>query len=193
MLNSASCCDRIVVPFFMKGMIMMESVVKIRRIHINNIKNVKSGEILSSFYNTNQFEMSSEVIGIYGQNGSGKTALINALYILKCVMGCDMDKDSFNEDIYPLINSESKVATLSFDFVIQKETKQFDAYYEFKIEKKDKTIQIFDEKLSYKGVLPEKISKVTIIETSRDQDLAFLPKTRYEELISKNKQFKKNG
>ena len=61
---------------------MMESVVKIRRIHINNIKNVKSGEILSSFYNTNQFEMSSEVIGIYGQNGSGKTALINALYIL---------------------------------------------------------------------------------------------------------------
>ena len=190
MLNFASCCDRIVVPFFMKGMNTMESVVKIRRIHINNIKNVKSGEILSSFYNSNQFELSSEVIGIYGQNGSGKTALINALYILKSVMGCDMDKDSFNDDIYPLINSESKVATLAFDFVILKESKQFEAFYEFKIEKKDKTILIFDEKLSYKGIFPEKVSKVTIIETSREQDLTFLPKTRYDELISKNKQYK---
>ncbi len=59
---------------------MENTIVRIESIQIKNFKNVKSGYL--NFNNTKKSYRSS-VLGLYGQNGSGKTAVIDALALLK--------------------------------------------------------------------------------------------------------------
>ena len=65
----------------------MGSIVRLAALEITNIKNVRNGRIVMP--NANQKQLSykkAEVLGLYGQNGSGKTAVIDALDILQRVM-----------------------------------------------------------------------------------------------------------
>ena len=59
----------------------METIVKVKRICIENLKNVGYGEV----HVDTDFETltQADVVGLYGQNGSGKTAIVNAFEILK--------------------------------------------------------------------------------------------------------------
>jgi len=166
---------------------MKNTVVKIRKITVNNIKNVKTGDILFPFYASGNADRQAEIIGLYGQNGSGKTALINALFILKCVMGNMGDKKNFKDQVFPLINIESPYAKLSYEFSVSHENKHMEAVFSFKIEKTEKDIRIFEEKLQYRSNVPEKKTMMTIMETSKDLENAFLPKSRLDELVSKKK------
>lgn len=57
------------------------TTIRIDRIEINNIKNVEKGVV---FLNETQADsFGASVTGIYGQNGSGKTALIWSVDLLK--------------------------------------------------------------------------------------------------------------
>ena len=58
---------------------MDNSIVRLTGIKLKNFKNVKYGEL--DFLNHRKSYKSS-ILGLYGQNGSGKTALIEALQIL---------------------------------------------------------------------------------------------------------------
>ena len=64
---------------------MENIVIRLLEIGIVNLKNVKNGKI--SFLNSNIKEtlklQLGDILGIYGQNGSGKTTVIEALSILK--------------------------------------------------------------------------------------------------------------
>ena len=58
--------------------------IRITRIVLQNFKNVEYGEI--NFHCGKNFVpcgSDPDILGLYGQNGSGKTAVIDALYILK--------------------------------------------------------------------------------------------------------------
>ena len=55
---------------------MERTVVRLERILIENFKNVKRGSL--DFANTRKPYRAS-ILGLYGQNGSGKTALIDAM------------------------------------------------------------------------------------------------------------------
>ncbi len=62
----------------------MESIVRLSSLKISNIKNVRVGQIVMP--NTCQKHLTyktAEVLGLYGQNGSGKTAVIDTLYYLQ--------------------------------------------------------------------------------------------------------------
>ena len=66
-----------------------KSLVRIVESELKNFKNVTYGDIKYVNYSNveNRAElMASDVNGIYGQNGSGKTAIIEALDILQHVM-----------------------------------------------------------------------------------------------------------
>ena len=62
---------------------MEGKIVRISKICIQNFKNVVSGEI--SFENPKK-DYKASVLGLYGQNGSGKTALIDAISLLKLLL-----------------------------------------------------------------------------------------------------------
>lgn len=52
--------------------------VIINSIEIKNLKNVFNGKIvISKKPESNTSKISSDIVGIYGQNGSGKTTVIN--------------------------------------------------------------------------------------------------------------------
>ena len=54
----------------------MENFIKLIKAEIKNIKNVKHGII----------DFKTHITGIYGQNGSGKTALVDSTNILKAYL-----------------------------------------------------------------------------------------------------------
>ena len=59
-------------------------VVRLSSLTLKNIKNVKNGIIIMPLANERKFECSrAEILGIYGQNGSGKTAIAFALELVR--------------------------------------------------------------------------------------------------------------
>ncbi|MDT2010683.1 AAA family ATPase [Carnobacterium divergens] len=60
---------------------MDNSTIKIKSIHLENIKNVCNGTIDFS-----DGKKQLNVLGVYGQNGSGKTALIDSLAMIRILM-----------------------------------------------------------------------------------------------------------
>ena len=64
-------------------------LVRIIRNELFNFKNVEYGDIrymnYSAVNNNAQIE-ERDVVGLYGQNGSGKTAIVESLDILKCIL-----------------------------------------------------------------------------------------------------------
>lgn len=62
---------------------MGQTTVRVESIEIANFKNVSFGKLVLE--NTKP-EYRASILGLYGQNGSGKTALIDALELLKLVL-----------------------------------------------------------------------------------------------------------
>lgn len=82
-------------------------VIKLRELTIEYIKNVDYGNI--KFYDKNGY---INLLGIYGQNGSGKTTVVDVIDIVKTIMAGDsIPEDSFgifntSEDYLPKITVE---------------------------------------------------------------------------------------
>ena len=64
---------------------MRSHKVRINRITVNCIKCVKSGDIFFNATEALQNEKSS-IMGIYGQNGSGKTVVVETIAMLKAIL-----------------------------------------------------------------------------------------------------------
>ena len=98
---------------------MKNVVVRLQEIIMNNFKNVEYGKVsLQSYVNFNKnINMNlNDILGIYGQNGSGKTALVDALEILKLLLS----GEKLPKDMNYLINSVSQKAVLQFIFLIER-------------------------------------------------------------------------
>lgn len=83
--------------------------LKIAYIKLNNFKNVRNGEI--------NFEVKdglSNVIGIYGQNGSGKTAVIEALELFKALV----KSKSLPPNAIDLIEYGEETAKIELGFMV---------------------------------------------------------------------------
>ena len=107
---------------------MKNIIVRLLEIGIINLKNVKNGKI--NFLNSNIKETLTlqigDILGVYGQNGSGKTTVIEALSILKSILvGMPLDDDLKN-----LITYGEKNIELLFKFYIEiKDKKYIDEVY----------------------------------------------------------------
>ena len=91
----------------------MECVIKIRNIKINDLKNIRNGEISSNFdFGTIS---NSDVTGIYGQNGSGKTAFVEAFSLLKIIL----DMQPLPKKSNHLVYYNRKEIHLLFEFSVK--------------------------------------------------------------------------
>jgi len=115
---------------------------------IQNLKNVQNGKINflnSDIKNTMKLEL-GDILGIYGQNGSGKTTVIDALSILKSIL---IGK-SLNLELINLITYGEKECTLTFDFYIEINNKKYIVDYKVILQKtKENDVEIINEILKY--------------------------------------------
>ena len=98
--------------------------VRITNITLQNFKNVSYGNL--SLENRNKNYQSS-IIGLYGQNGSGKTALVDAIELLRYVLCGRSVPKKFAE----LVNIEADFATLSYEFRVESPKGFQTVFYKF--------------------------------------------------------------
>ena len=90
-------------------------VVRLSSLTLKNIKNVKNGIIIMPLANERKFECSrAEILGIYGQNGSGKTAIVDALYFLQGII----TGEELDQRIIDYIDTDSTNAEINAEFKI---------------------------------------------------------------------------
>ena len=90
--------------------------VRIQKVVLENFKSVEYGEMeMACGKKFVPYDTQSDILGIYGQNGSGKTSMIEALAILKyLVMG-----DTIPDDYADCIREGEESARLEYTFDFQ--------------------------------------------------------------------------
>ena len=130
--------------------------IRLLKIQIRNIKNVKNGKI--EFGSKKQIEKglfdlnTSDVVGIYGPNGSSKTSMINAFEILKSIIVSKNLKENDNKinhfdekNVYDLISKNADNAILELTYFVDQKEKTI-CVYEIIIGKNEQTKTAFIKK-----------------------------------------------
>lgn len=163
--------------------------IRLLEVELKGFKNVDSGKIeMPGLIDKSYKEPCADIIGIYGQNGSGKTSAIEALTFLKDMMS----GQSLQDDAVYYIGSAQSEAVLSFRFFMSCRGFELLLKYEFTIGRDDKDGAIItSEKISFSelgetnNIRPEK----TLIKFDRASDESFfLPKYRYKQLSGGKKE-----
>lgn len=170
---------------------MNGQAVRMESISIENFKNIQKGML--DFENRRK-KYRASIVGLYGQNGSGKTALIDAIQLLKYSL-CGK---AIPRKYADCINVEKEFSILKYRFKIKKGEEIYNIWYQFSMKKviddsecednitanagtKYKA-QIFDEVLSFSYQSEEeKIRKSSLIDTRTSE--VFVPKSKYNELL----------
>ncbi|NCB02904.1 MAG: ATP-binding protein, partial [Spirochaetia bacterium] len=174
---------------------MKPTSVRITGITIHNFKNVIDGSL--SFENIRKNYRAS-IVGLYGQNGSGKTALIDALELLKYAL-CGR---TIPEKFADFINVDSDVATLLYDFAVKTPEETSMATYQFSIKSVSdsseqnvdsvpsgelkKRVCVFNELLKCPILSEKKIRMGKLVDT--DTTELFLPRPKKQLLVGNSKQ-----
>lgn len=169
---------------------MKGSYARIENITIENFKNVKYGTI--DLVNRRKNYRAS-IVGLYGQNGSGKTALIDALQVLKYALCGKVVPEKYAD----YIHVEADHAVLKFQFKMYRNEVSYDIWYQFSLKKIiDDThsngeivnpdvnykAQIYDEILSFAYTAKdEKVRKGALVDTKTSE--IFVPKSKFSELL----------
>lgn len=91
---------------------MKDVIVRLTKIQINNLKNVENGVIELASSKSHGDYFTSDIMGIYGQNGSGKTTVIDAIELLKYMLS----GHSLPDEIINYISIDKDRSTCTFDF-----------------------------------------------------------------------------
>ncbi len=87
--------------------------IRIADLSLENFRNVRHGSFKMPSFDGDS--LSSDILGIYGQNGSGKTAAVEALGLMQRIMsGGDLPGKS-----HDIINIDSTEATVSLTFSVE--------------------------------------------------------------------------
>lgn len=168
----------------------MKRVVRLCEVRLENFKNTARGTVtIPEAEKHAPFEYTSSILGIYGQNGSGKTAVVEALAILKNLLSNGSLKD-FPIDDYIMCGKEN--CTIGVRLSIEQENEELYHHYYVDYDVRfartvDKNGKIQSELLrAEKTEDGNKICRTLInYDVDRDAD-CYLPKYRYE-AIAKNK------
>ncbi len=165
---------------------MGDFVVRLSSLKLENIKNVKSGTIIMPASGKDSLSVSdAEILGLYGQNGSGKTAVVDALYFLQKIMiGLSIDKN-----LCDYIGVDDDVAHINAEFKLYGKEKVYEVGYFVGLKKLDGDVVIEREYLNCAvNQDGKRTNKNIFMEYIRSEtDCIFKPQKRLDELIGKKK------
>lgn len=171
--------------------------VRLESLDIHNFKNVKFGRL--SFENPRKY-FASSVLGLYGQNGSGKTAVIDSITLLKLAFS----GQPIPSILADYINVDSDAATMRYTLKVSnsKTNSEYHVIYEFSLRKEEDVSQhnaddinassehfkatIFDEVLSYTCICENGKTKMLPVIDTKNTEI-FGPATKLETLTNDNK------
>ena len=178
------------------GTNMASHVVRIESITIENFKNVSKGTL--NFENKHK-KYKSSILGLYGQNGSGKTALIDAIQLLKYALCGNQIPKKYAD----YIQVDAEFARLKYELVVRYSEEEYKVWYQFSIKKvidefasniDDESntsvatrAELFDEVLSFSYKYNEQSLRKSPLIDTRAEEL-FAPKGKLVELVGKNKE-----
>lgn len=153
-------------------MVSVNNIVKVKAFNIHHIKNVKYGKISIpvSFEELHQ----SNLVGLYGQNGSGKTTVVDAFSLLKVLISGWIPKKKVSESLKlrekhkELLSFGQPNATLEFDFVVQNTFGEYFVNYFVELSLGEDGLFVTQERMSYKENEKNKKQKLLIKKDHED-------------------------
>ena len=171
---------------------VVQSTVRISEIELKGFKNTQYGRIIMpSAGNKDYFSNTADILGIYGQNGSGKTAVIEAMEFVQILLtGRPLSREAVH-----YISKDMETCTITVKFIIQADGKKTMAEYSVQLSRISKSeFEITRETLCLAAWIGEKFeNKKTMIDYGvHSEGPAFTPKYRLEDLIRENDENKVN-
>lgn len=158
----------------------MKNCLRVSSITIKNIKNVENGRVIFG----GQKPLSADIIGVYGQNGSGKTALVNAFEILQDLMAGEI----LNEEISHYISLTKGEAEIGIVFDIVDETAVSKVFYDVKLTVAENgKLQIQSEALKTMDRKNNERTTVLFDCDFSDEEIVFTPLNHLRQLSKINK------
>lgn len=156
---------------------MKPNRIRLVTMEIDNIKNVSHGKLELSD------KPQGSILGIYGQNGSGKTVVVDCMILLKCLLTGRQIPSRF----FYYINSQSDTGHVKYCFQIQSGGKEIYAEYETELLKNGESCFCINrEKLSMRECCQEKRTKLTpVFDYHRGENELFRPH-KYHSYFEKN-------
>lgn len=157
-----------------------DNIVRILKVTLKNYKNVANGTI--DIENISNIEdEKGNILGIYGQNGSGKTSVINSIKIIKDLFS----GKSLPKDINEQVMCGKNEAELNILFYIINDEKRYKVNYSLIIFKDKKQTYIKEESVNYwyKKDVRDDWDKVRGLIINKHDKNSIYPKHRNEELL----------
>ncbi|WP_107925507.1 AAA family ATPase [Lysinibacillus parviboronicapiens] len=142
------------------------AIIKIKKIKVRNLRNVRSGEItlvvdFETFFKAN-------VVGLYGQNGSGKTTIVDAFALLKTLIsGWIADVKLPAREKRMILAGEDK-ANIEIEFLVENQFGTFYVNYFVELQEDEKRLYTTAERVTYRENEKGKRSKVLLYATEED-------------------------
>ena len=168
---------------------MRDFVVRLSSLTLQNIKNVNNGTIFMPMANARSMDIGgAEILGIYGQNGSGKTAVVDTLFFLQQIM----IGNEIGQDLMDYIDVDAAGAEVNAEFKILGKEALYEVGYHICFSKDGGEISIDREYLNCAINQGDKRSNKNIfMDYQRSEtELIFKPQKRLDELIGKDKEIK---
>ena len=180
------------------GIALKNATVRVESIEIKNFKNVGYGYL---HFESSKKGYQSSILGLYGQNGSGKTALIDAMELLKLALSGKAVPSYFAD----YIQVDSAASSMKYEFKVQNLSEQstYSVFYEVSLRREEEDaeqniaqftdntkykVTLFDEVLSYSYECDgKKIRMSPVIDTRTADDVVFIPAAKYRTLIGKDR------
>lgn len=177
---------------------MKEFIVRLKSIEVKNFKNVEYGKI---DFSCSEKSYDASILGLYGQNGSGKTALIDALHLLKLSLSGQYIPTFFAD----FVNIEAAFATINYQFKIESKSRseKYDVIYSLSIKRdidgsQQNTEQgnstqtkyrttVFNENIIASYIGPDSKFKQQPIFDSNTEEV-FVPNSKYVQMFGNDKQ-----